>query len=266
MTRHVVARITKMKARLYICFVVKIIFIGRVCTSDMGLILKVIYKFEMCQVMSKISYILRACVALLIISMSSLSLAQGSAAKPEPTAESVPADDRDWVKSIDPSQFAEQSVEGEEEGMSELRAIASNIQNLKADVIALNKDLRKMEEKLLFPSNTRYSVFVSLTTGQFFALEGVKLKIDGKLVASHVYSEKQRAALSRGGVHRLYVTNLNEGIHSITAFFTGIGLDGRPYKRAANLEFEKSIGSEFLELAVIDNGATQEPEFQLKRW
>lgn len=220
----------------------------------------------MYQVMLKISYILRACAALLIISMNSVSLAQEPPAKPEQTVDNTPLDDRAWLKSVDPQQFAAQSVESELDGMSELRAIAGNIQRLKADVITLNKDLQKMEEKLLFPSNTRYIVFVSLTTGQFFALEGVKLKIDGKLVASHVYSEKQRAALSRGGVHKLYVTNLNEGIHSITAFFTGIGLDGRPYKRAANLEFEKSIGSEFLELAVIDNGATQEPEFQLKRW
>ncbi|WP_221892322.1 AraC family transcriptional regulator [Teredinibacter haidensis] len=174
--------------------------------------------------------------------------------------------DNAWVNSVNVEQFAEQTIDGELDGMSELQAIASNIQDLKADVIVLNKDLRKMEEKLLFPSNTRYTVFVSLTTGQFFALEGVKLKIDGKLVASHVYSEKQRTALSRGGVHKLYDTNLNEGIHTITAFFTGLGLDGRPYKRAANLEFEKSLGSEFLELSVIDNGATQEPEFELKRW
>ncbi len=172
----------------------------------------------------------------------------------------------DWTENVDASQFAEQKVEGEVESLNDLRAIAGNIQSLKNDVIELNKDLRKMEEKLLFPSNTRYTVFVSLSTGQFFQLEGVKLKIDGKLVSSHVYSAKQRAALSRGGVHKLYVTNLNEGIHTVTAFFTGVGVDGRPYKRAANLEFEKSIGSEFLELAVIDDGSIQEPVFKLKRW
>jgi len=173
---------------------------------------------------------------------------------------------RDWLDAVDPAQFAEQPIVDEGGNLSELRAIASNIQSLKSDVIDLNKDLRKMEEKLLFPSNTRYTVFVSLTTGQFFSLEGVKLKMDGKLVASHVYSDKQRAALSRGGVHKLYVTNLNEGIHSITAFFTGQSPDGRPYKRAANLEFEKSIGSEFLELAIVDDGSTLEPIFTLNRW
>lgn len=198
-----------------------------------------------------------------IVSIATLAQDQGGQAPAKPAEE---ADNKEWVKGVDANQFAEQPMEGEAGSMNELRAIAVNIQSLKTDVIELNKDLRKMEEKLLFPSNTRYTIFLSLTTGQFFSLEGVKVKLDGKMVATHVYSDKQRAALSRGGVHRLYVTNLNEGIHSITAFFTGVGQDGRPYKRAANLEFEKGVGSEFLELAINDNGATQEPVFELKRW
>lgn len=198
-----------------------------------------------------------------VVSIAALAQDQGGQTPAKPAEE---ADSKEWVKGVDANQFAEQPMEGEAGSMNELRAIAVNIQSLKTDVIELNKDLRKMEEKLLFPSNTRYTIFLSLTTGQFFSLEGVKVKLDGKMVATHVYSEKQRAALSRGGVHRLYVTNLNEGIHSITAFFTGVGQDGRPYKRAANLEFEKGVGSEFLELAINDNGATQEPVFELKRW
>ncbi|WP_246439407.1 AraC family transcriptional regulator [Teredinibacter franksiae] len=174
--------------------------------------------------------------------------------------------DASWAENVDAAQFKEQQPEGEAKSLDELKAIAKNIQALKVDVIELNKDLRKMEEKLLFPSNTRFSIFVSLTTGQFFTFESVKLKLDDKLVATHIYSDKQRQALARGGIHKLYVTNLNEGLHTVTAFFTGIGDDGRPYKRAANLEFEKSIGSEFLELAIMDDGATQEPVFELKRW
>lgn len=216
--------------------------------------------------MSVKEYVMPVCIILASLYWSvSVAEPENASAASKPVA-AVPEDDKSWVESVDPGKFTEPSSDSELDGMAELRAIAGNIQTLKSDVITLNKDLRKMEEKLLFPSNTRYTVFLSLTTGQFFKLESVKLKIDGKLVASHLYSHKQRASLSRGGVHKLYVTNLNEGIHVITAFFTGIGNDGRPYKRAANLEFEKNIGSEFLELAIVDNGATQEPEFTLKRW
>lgn len=152
------------------------------------------------------------------------------------------------------------------QALKEVEAISRDIQNLKARVVELNKDLRLMEEKLLFPSSTKYTVFVSFASGQFFQLEGVKLKLDGKFVATHIYSEKQREALARGGVHRLFLTNLSDGKHSATAFLTGIGSNGRDYKRAVSLDFTKGAGSEYLEIAVRDDGAIQEPVFELKRW
>lgn len=150
--------------------------------------------------------------------------------------------------------------------LEEVQAISRDVQALKSQVVELNKDLRLMEEKLLFPSSTKYSIFVSHSRGQFFQLEGIKLNLDGKLVATHVYSEKQRDALKRGGVHRLYVTNLNEGKHTATVFFTGLGSNDRPYKRAVSLDFDKGPGSGYLEIAVGDDPATQEPVFKLKQW
>lgn len=158
-----------------------------------------------------------------------------------------------------PSRTAEHALE-------EIQAISRDIQALKSQVVDLNKDLRLMEEKLLFPSSTKYSIFVSHSRGEYFDLEGIKLKIDGKLVASHVYSEKQRAALVRGGVHRLYVTNLAEGKHNATVFFTGFGSNKRPYKRAVSLDFDKGPGSAYLEIAVSDDPSTREPVFNLKQW
>lgn len=149
---------------------------------------------------------------------------------------------------------------------STVKKVSKEIQSLKKSVVALNKDLRVIEEALLFPSGTKYTVFLSLDSGQFFTLESVKLKIDDKLVTSHVYSSRQRDALSRGGVQKLHVTNLNEGKHIVTAFFTGLGPKGRAYKRAATLEFDKGRGSEFLELAVSDNESLQEPVFAVKQW
>lgn len=150
--------------------------------------------------------------------------------------------------------------------LEEVHSISREIQALKSQVVELNKDLRLMEEKLLFPSSTKYSIFVSHSRGQFFQLEGIKLQLDGKLVATHVYSEKQRDALIRGGVHRLYVTNLNEGKHTATVFFTGLGSNKRPYKRAVSMDFDKGAGSGYLEIAVSDDPATQEPVFKLKQW
>ncbi len=144
--------------------------------------------------------------------------------------------------------------------------ISSEIQSIKKEVISLNRDLRHMEEELLFPSATRYSVFVSLDIGKYFTLEAIKLNIDGKMVSSHVYSPKQRYAMTKGGIQKLHETNLNEGMHTITAFFVGLGPDGRPYKRASSVVFKKAGTSKFAELVVVDNDKTQEPEFKINQW
>lgn len=152
------------------------------------------------------------------------------------------------------------------DALTEVRKISANIQSLKKDVITLNKDLKLMEETLLFPSSTRLSIFVTVNSGQFFTLESVKFKLDGEFVATHVYSDKQRRALLRGGVQKLYMTNLNEGKHTATAFFTGLGPGEREYKRAANLDFKKNPGSQYLELVVTDDETTQEPVFEFRQW
>ncbi|MGH1487059.1 MAG: AraC family transcriptional regulator [Cellvibrionaceae bacterium] len=154
----------------------------------------------------------------------------------------------------------------EENSLSEVRKISKEIQELKQEVIVLNKDLKLMEETLLFPSSTKFSVFVSVSSGRFFSLEGVKLKIDGELVSTHVYSDKQRQALIRGGIQKLHVTNLNTGKHKATIFFTGVGPNGRDYKRAIDLDFEKTEGSGHMELIVSDDGSIQEPVFRIKQW
>jgi hypothetical protein len=160
----------------------------------------------------------------------------------------------------------EKSKQNADKAMGEVQRLSGDIQALKKRVIVLNKDLRVMEEALLFPTNTQFSVFVSVEGGQFFTLESIKLKIDDKMVSSHLYSAKQRDALTRGGVQKLFITNLSEGKHQITAFFTGVGPNGRAYKRAADLVLDKGQASQYLELSVTDDSARQEPVFAVNQW
>lgn len=174
-----------------------------------------------------------------------------------------------WAESVDDTSidFGSKNVEkSADKALTEVQKISRDIQTLKGEVIDLNKDLHLMEEKLLYPSSTKFSVFVSITSGQFFALESIKFKIDGRFVATHVYSEKQRQALLRGGIHKLFVTNLSEGKHQAVAFFTGIGPGGRAYKRATELEFKKRASSQYLEISVSDDTVAQEPVFEIKKW
>jgi hypothetical protein len=158
------------------------------------------------------------------------------------------------------------AADDDEEAAQELRRLSRELQALKTEVIEINHELRLLEEQLLFPSSTKYTVFVSLSSGQFFELESVKLQINGRVVATHVYSDRQRRALLRGGTHRLYVTNLAPGTHTATAFFTGVGSGGRPYRRATTIDFKKGDNSGYLEIAVGDDQRQQEPVFAIKQW
>ena len=149
-------------------------------------------------------------------------------------------------------------------------ALAENldqdIQDIKAQTLALNRDLFILEEELLFPANTQMAVFVSMDVGEFFALDAVKLTIDGSVVSHYLYTERQIDALLRGGVHRLYLGNLKAGDHEVVAVFTGRGPKGRDYRRGTQLQIEKTSGAKHLELKIIDSVAMQQPEFSVKEW
>ena len=108
-------------------------------------------------------------------------------------------------------------------GSSETRGLDQEIQGLKKDVVDLNKDLFILEEELLFPANTQVAVFLSVDVGDFFALDGVTLKIDQKEVINYLYTPRERDALLKGGVQRLYLGNLKVGQHELVAFFSGSG-------------------------------------------
>jgi outer membrane murein-binding lipoprotein Lpp len=85
------------------------------------------------------------------------------------------------------------------------RSLEADVQSLRKDVLELNKDLSALEEELLFPANTQVAVFLSLDVGAFFELDAVQLRLDNKEVANYLYTEREIAALNRGGVHRVFL-------------------------------------------------------------
>lgn len=144
--------------------------------------------------------------------------------------------------------------------------IKEDVQTLKQQVLELNRDLFMLEEDLLFPSNTQVSVFVSMDVGEFFKLDSVQLKIDGKEVADYLYTPREVDALVRGGVQRIHVGNLRTGDHELVAFFTGKGPHGRDYKRGATATIKKGLGPKYVELKIVDQTNNYQPEFDVKEW
>jgi len=140
--------------------------------------------------------------------------------------------------------------------------LADQIETLKQAMVNLNRDLFILEEDLLFPSSTQVAVYLSMDVGEYFALDAVEIRINGEVKTYYLYTSRQVNALYRGGVQRLYVGNVNQGEHELTAYFVGIGPEKREYKRAVSLNFTKGEDPIAIELAVIDSTTKQQPIFE----
>lgn len=148
----------------------------------------------------------------------------------------------------------------------ERETLDTQIQTLKKDVLDLNRDLFLLEEELLFPASTQVSVFVSLDIGTFFKLDSVQLKMNGKIVANYLYTDREIDALHRGAVQQLYISNLPQGKHELVAIFVGFGPQNLEYRRATTLNFDKALTPKFIELKIADSSQKQQPDFMVKEW
>jgi len=144
--------------------------------------------------------------------------------------------------------------------------LTKDIQNIKKEIVKLNKDLFILEEDLLFPANTQFSIFLSMDVGEYFSLDSVQIKIDDKVVANHLYTSNESDALKRGGVQRIYLGNLASGEHEIVAFFVGKGPSNRDYRRGSTIKANKTPEPAFVEFRITDDEGKQQPHFTSKVW
>ncbi len=150
--------------------------------------------------------------------------------------------------------------------LPEAATLDADIEALKKEVLSLNRDLFILEEDLLFPANTQFSIFLSINAGALFGLDSVQLKIDDKNIANHLYTERELSALRRGGVQRLYIGNLASGEHEIIAIFTGVGPKGRDYRLGETLVIEKTTEPQFVEFMITDDTGKEQPKFDVRIW
>jgi hypothetical protein len=214
--------------------------------------------------------LVRALLAACLISAP--VLAQDPPVTPPPAEAAAPAGETTPASIATPPEGGEVATDAvaadaaATEPPADTRALDETVQDLKKDVVDLNKELFVLEEELLFPANTQVAVFVSMDIGEFFAMDALTLKIDNKEVANYLYTPREAEALLKGGVHRVYLGNLKVGEHQLVAFFSGKGPNQRDYKRGANLKFEKGVGAKYLELKVTDRQRRGQPEFAIKDW
>lgn len=206
---------------------------------------------------------------LLLFAFGNACLTAGPLAAQEPAAATTPAMQ---TATSTPGAIASSAAApgvaapGAAAPSGEFKSLDQDVQDLKKQVLDLNRELFVLEEELLFPANTQVAVFVSMDVGEFFALDSVTIKLDNKEVANYLYTERESQALLKGGVHRVFIGNLKAGQHELLALFTGQGPHARDYKRGATIKLDKGVGAKYLELKISDRAVKAQPEFIVKEW
>jgi len=146
----------------------------------------------------------------------------------------------------------------------EFRSLDEQVQGLKGEVIGINRELMLLQEKLIYPSSTQMSIFVSFEGGKDISLDSIELKLDSRTVQKHIYSFRELEALRNKGVQRLHTANLGNGKHQIEVDIAGHTGSNNTYRKHATFSITKETGPRLIELKIVGNGSN--PSVTLATW
>lgn len=149
---------------------------------------------------------------------------------------------------------------------TEKAPVTLGVEELKAQVIELNRELAALEDELLFPASSRYVVFLSATPDSALQIDSVRLKLGDKILATQLYTDREVRGLQQGGMQRLHIGNLAAGVHEVTAIVEGIDGDRQTYTRMATLMLEKDSDASALEVRVRDQASEPGPAVDIIEW
>ncbi len=144
-------------------------------------------------------------------------------------------------------------------------SVPSDLQNLKESVLDLNKQLTQLEDELLYPSSES-ALFVSIEVGSTVRLVDINVLLDGQHVAYHYYTPQEYAALTKGGMDRIFHGNISTGQHEIKAIVTGYDPLGKSFQRVMSYSFVKGQDRKFIELRLSDDANKSQAEFEFHDW
>ncbi len=132
----------------------------------------------------------------------------------------------------------------------QVKGLDEQVQDIKKDVIDLTAELLQLEEKLLFPSNSQFALFVSLADSENLRLDAIQIKLENKVLAYHLYTFRELEAMQNGGVQKIYTGNIRTGDHKLVISYTAKALNGGEMKRSASYTLNKGVGPRFVEIKI----------------
>jgi hypothetical protein len=154
------------------------------------------------------------------------------------------------------------AAHAEASSKEQMQSLDNQVQVIKSDVLNIAAELSRLEEKLLYPSNTQVSVFVSLAEGEDFRLDWVRIGIDGEPVAHHIYTFKELEALQKGGVQRIYTGNVPTGDHRLEVTIAGAFPGGSSLDGTRSFSFRKEVEPKLVGITL----SGQESNIRLGEW
>lgn len=174
---------------------------------------------------------------------------------------------RFFISTVIPVLLGTLSITGwaAEVSREQIKGLDEQVQEIKSDTLGIAAELNRLEEKLLYPSNSQLAVFVSLVPGAKFRLDAVEIQLDGKAVAHHLYSLKELDALQRGGVQRIYTGNIRGGEHNLQVSVIGKSSTGAEYRNSASFKVTKDVAPKLVGVTLATPGSANQG-ISLKDW
>jgi hypothetical protein len=147
----------------------------------------------------------------------------------------------------------------------QMKGLDEQVQEVKSDVLGISAELSRLEEKLLYPSNTQVAVFISLAPQDTTRLDAVQIQIDGQPVAHYIYSFKELDALRKGGVQRIYTGNVTTGEHRIDIAVSGKLQSGGDYSQSGSFAFRKGVEPKLVGVTLAGPDAGK-PAIEIGDW
>ena len=139
-----------------------------------------------------------------------------------------------------------------------------DVQVLRSEESALERDIDLLERELLFPSLTRVEVYLSLDDNLLYTLRSLTIAIDDAERHFYTYTQKDLAALRLGGLQSFWKGNVALGYHRILARFKGLNAKGRSVEHQAELTFVKKAAGKVLELMIAMGNNKRQAVFAIK--
>jgi hypothetical protein len=171
---------------------------------------------------------------------------------------------RGWIAAFALLGMIQGAAAGAEQATKQqMQSLDEQVQEVKSDVLGIAAELSRLEERLLYPSDTQVAVFVSLKKGETFRLDSVSVQIDGAPVARHIYSGKELEALQKGGVQRIFTGNVATGDHRLDVAMAGKLPGGADFQHTQTLAFSKKVEPKLVGITLADAG---DASIQLGAW